>query len=149
MPHERTITVNRGATYNYEILERIEAGLVLQSTEIKSVRENHVNLSGGYAFPLNGELWLQNCHIAPYPAASWENHEPRRPRKLLLRRGQMRRFCTAALQKGFTIVPLKLYIAGHYAKVELGIGRGRKRHDKRQVLRDRERRKEARDAERR
>ena len=79
----KNIAVNRRATYDYEILDRVEAGLILKSTEIKSIRANRVNLSGAYAYPMNGELWLQNCHIAPYTSAVRENHEPLRPRKLL------------------------------------------------------------------
>tara|TARA_Y100001001_G_scaffold148950_1_gene158332 strand:+ start:572 stop:1021 length:450 start_codon:yes stop_codon:yes gene_type:complete len=149
MAKSRDIAVNRRATYDYEILERIEAGLVLLSSEIKSIRDNRVNLSGAYAFPQNGELWLQNCHIAPYPSAFRDNHEPLRPRKLLLKKEQLRRFSEVAKQKGYTIVPLKIYISGHYAKIQLGVGQGKKRYDKRRALADRDRRREARDAERR
>tara|TARA_B100000745_G_C20121095_1_gene383836 strand:- start:534 stop:983 length:450 start_codon:yes stop_codon:yes gene_type:complete len=149
MAKSRDIAVNRRATYDYEILERIEAGLVLLSSEIKSIRDNRVNLSGAYAFPQNGELWLQNCHIAPYPSAVRDNHEPLRPRKLLLKKEQLRRFSEVAKQKGYTIVPLKIYISGHYAKIQLGVGQGKKRYDKRRALADRDRRREARDAERR
>ena len=149
MAKSRDIAVNRRATYDYEILERIEAGLVLLSSEIKSIRDNRVNLSGAYAFPQNGELWLQNCHIAPYPSAVRDNHEPLRPRKLLLKKEQIRRFSDVAKQKGYTIVPLKIYISGHYAKIQLGVGQGKKRYDKRRALADRDRRREARDAERR
>ena len=149
MAKSRDIAVNRRATYDYEILERIEAGLVLLSSEIKSLRDNRVNLSGAYAFPQNGELWLQNCHIAPYPSAVRDNHEPLRPRKLLLNKVQLRRFSEVAKQKGYTIVPLKIYISGHYAKIQLGVGQGKKRYDKRRALADRDRRREARDAERR
>ena len=145
----KNIAVNRRATYDYEILDRVEAGLILKATEIKSIRANRVNLSGAYAYPMNGELWLQNCHIAPYPSAVRENHEPLRPRKLLLRKEQIRRFAQAAQQKGNTLVPLKLYISGHYAKIELGIGIGRKRHDKRRTIEERDRRREAKEAERR
>ena len=149
MSKSRDIAVNRRATYDYEILERIEAGLVLLSSEIKSIRDNRVNLSGAYAFPQNGELWLQNCHIAPYPSAFRDNHEPLRPRKLLLKKEQIRRFSDVAKQKGYTIVPLKIYISGHYAKIQLGVGQGKKRYDKRRAIADRDRRREARDAERR
>ena len=145
----KNIAVNRRATYDYEILDRVEAGLILKATEIKSIRANRVNLSGAYAYPMNGELWLQNCHIAPYPSAVRENHEPLRPRKLLLRKEQIRRFTQAAQQKGHTIVPLRLYISSHYAKIELGIGIGRKRHDKRRIIEERDRRREAKEAERR
>ena len=149
MTKSRDIAVNRRATYDYEILERVEAGLVLMSSEIKSIRDNRVNLSGAYAFPQNGELWLQNCHIAPYPSAVRDNHEPLRPRKLLLRKDQLRRLSETAKQKGYTIVPLKIYISGHYAKIQLGVGRVKKRFDKRRAVAERDRRREAREAERR
>ena len=149
MTKSRDIAVNRRATYDYEILERLEAGLVLMSSEIKSIRDNRVNLSGAYAFPQNGELWLQNCHIAPYPSAVRDNHEPLRPRKLLLRKDQLRRLSETAKQKGYTIVPLKIYISGHYANIQLGVGRGKKRFDKRRAVAERDRRREAREAERR
>ena len=149
MTKSRDIAVNRRATYDYEILERLEAGLVLMSSEIKSIRDNRVNLSGAYAFPQNGELWLQNCHIAPYPSAVRDNHEPLRPRKLLLRKDQLRRLSETAKQKGYTIVPLKIYISGHYAKIQLGVGRVKMRFDKRRAVAERDRRREAREAERR
>ena len=149
MAHGKTISVNRRASYDYEILDRIEAGLVLLATEIKSIRDNRVNLAGSYAYPTNGELWLQNAHIAPYPSAVRDNREPLRPRKLLLRKDQLRRFSQAAQQKGHTLVPLRLYLYGHFAKIELGIGVGRRRHDKRRAIQDRDRRREVKEAERR
>ena len=149
MAHGKTISVNRRASYDYEILDKVEAGLVLLATEIKSIRDNRVNLAGSYAFPMNGELWLQNSHIAPYPSAVRDNHDPLRPRKLLLRKDQLRRFSQAAQQKGHTLVPLRLYLSGHFAKVELGIGIGRRRHDKRRAIQDRDRRREVKEAERR
>ena len=118
------IASNRRANYDYEILETVEAGLVLQSSEIKSIRDNRVNLAGSYAFPSNGEMWLHNAHIAQYPYSRGENHHPLRSRKLLLKKQELRKYTSAAQQKGFSIVPLKLYISGHYAKITIGIGRG-------------------------
>ena len=144
----KVITVNRRATFDYEILERFEAGLVLLSSEIKSIRANRVNLAGAFAHPnKDGGLWLHNCHIAPYAEATRNNHEPTRPRKLLLHKKELRDLARVALQKGHTVVPLKIYISGHYAKIELGIGRGKKRYDKRRSIKDKERLRDARNAE--
>ena len=112
MTPSKIITVNRRATYDYEILKRFEAGLVLQSSEIKSIRENKVNLSGSFAHPRLDGLWLHNCHISPYVDATRNNHDPLRPRKLLLHKKELRELSKAALQKGNTVVPLKIYISG-------------------------------------
>ncbi len=135
---DRSIALNRRALHNYEILERHEAGLVLTGSEIKSVRSGRVDLADGYAKPENGELWLVNIHIAPYGAASTYNHEPRRPRKLLLHRAQIAELTSAVSQKGLTLVALRLYIKNHVAKVELGLGRGKRQYDKRRAIIERE-----------
>ena len=140
------IASNRRANYDYEILETVEAGLVLQSSEIKSIRDNRVNLAGSYAFPSNGEMWLHNAHIAQYPYSRGENHHPLRSRKLLLKKQELRKYTSAAQQKGFSIVPLKLYISGHYAKITIGIGRGKRRYDKRKAIIEKERSREAKEA---
>jgi len=140
------IASNRKANYDYEILETVEAGLVLQSSEIKSIRDNRVNLAGSYAFPSNGEMWLHNAHIAQYPYSRGENHHPLRSRKLLLKKQELRKYTSAAQQKGFSIVPLKLYISGHYAKITIGIGRGKRRYDKRKAIMEKERSREAKEA---
>ena len=140
------IASNRRANYDYEILETVEAGLVLQSSEIKSIRDNRVNLAGSYAFPSNGEMWLHNAHIAQYPYPRGENHHPLRSRKLLLKKQELRKYTSAAQQKGFSIVPLKLYISGHYAKITIGIGRGKRRYDKRKAIMEKERSREAKEA---
>ena len=140
------IASNRRANYDYEILETVEAGLVLQSSEIKSIRDNRVNLAGSYAFPSNGEMWLHNAHIAQYPYSRGENHHPLRSRKLLLKKQELRKYTSAAQQKGFSIVPLKLYISGHYAKITIGIGRGKRRYDKRKAIMEKERSREAKEA---
>ena len=140
------IASNRRANYDYEILETVEAGLVLQSSEIKSIRDNRVNLAGAYAFPSNGEMWLHNAHIAQYPYSRGENHHPLRSRKLLLKKQELRKYTSAAQQKGFSIVPLKLYISGHYAKITIGIGRGKRRYDKRKAIMEKERSREAKEA---
>lgn len=135
---DRSIALNRRALHNYEILEKHEAGLVLTGSEIKSVRSGRVDLADGYARPENGELWLVNVHIAPYGAASIYNHEPRRPRKLLLHKAQIEELTAAVAQKGLTLVALRLYIKNHVAKVELGLGRGKRQYDKRQSIIERE-----------
>ncbi len=137
-PNNRTITFNRQATFNYEILDRFEAGLALTGTEIKSIRAGKVDLRDAYARPQNGELWLLNSHIAQYDPASIFNHEPRRPRKLLLHKEEIARLNDEVSQKGLTIVALRLYIRNHVAKVELGLARGKRQFDKRRAIRDRE-----------
>lgn len=142
----QTIVTNRRARYNYEITDTVEAGLVLTGTEIKAIREGRVNLSDAYAKPENGELWLVNAHIAQYSAGSLNNHEPTRPRKLLLHKNQLIEFSRQVSERGLTLVPLKLYIRRHVAKVELGVGRGRKLYDKRRVLVEKYREQEAKEA---
>jgi SsrA-binding protein len=149
-PQIKTIVTNRRARFDYEILETYEAGLALKGTEIKSVREGRVNLGDAYARPESGELWLVNCHISQYSAAGSRNsHDPMRPRKLLLHRDQIESITRQVAEKGLTVVPLRVYIKGQRAKVELGVARGRRRYDKRQVIIDRERGREAREAVRR
>jgi SsrA-binding protein len=128
------ITVNRKARHDYHILENFEAGIVLKGSEIKSIRAGKVNLSDAYARPENGELWLYNSHIASYDAASYNTHEPIRPRKLLLHRKEIDGLTSKVVQKGLTLVPLKLYIKHGVAKVELGVARGKKVYDKRETI---------------
>jgi len=130
----KTITVNRKAYHDYHIEESVEAGLVLTGTEIKSIRAGRVNLRDAYARSENGELWLLGAHIAQYPGGNRYNHEPKRPRKLLLHRKQIAELSGAVMRKGLTIVPLKLYLKNGIAKVELGVVRGKKVYDKREVL---------------
>ena len=130
----KTITVNRKAYHDYTILESLEAGIVLSGSEIKSIRAGRVNIRDAYARPDSGELWLVNAHIAAYEAASRFGHEPNRPRKLLLHRRQINELTALVSQKGLTLVPLKLYIKKGTAKLELGVGRGKKFHDKREVI---------------
>lgn len=137
-PNNRVITTNRQAFFNYEILDRFEAGLALTGTEIKSVRAGRVDLREAYARPLEGELWLLNAHIAQYDPASIYNHEPRRPRKLLMHKDEIANLADQVAQKGLTIVALRLYIKNHVAKVELGLARGKRQYDKRRAIRDRE-----------
>ncbi|OGN97221.1 MAG: SsrA-binding protein [Chloroflexi bacterium RBG_13_51_36] len=128
------ITVNRKAYHNYHIQENLEVGIVLKGSEIKSIREGKANLSDAYAKPENGELWLYNSHIASYDAASYNTHEPTRPRKLLLHRKEINTLAGKVTQKGLTLVPLKLYIKHGIAKVELGVAKGKKAYDKREAI---------------
>ena len=141
-----TITVNRRARYDYDILDTVEAGLALTGTEIKSIRGRRVSLSDSYARSRDGEMWLHNLHIDEYSPAARNNHDPKRPRKLLLRKNQIAELSRASDQRGLTLVPLRLYIRNHRAKIELGVARGKKRHDKRRALIEREREREARAA---
>ena len=128
------ITVNRKAYHDYHIQESFEAGIVLKGSEIKSIRAGKVNLSDAYARPENGELWLYNSHIASYDSASYNTHEPIRPRKLLLHRKEIDILASKVVQKGLTLVPLKLYIKHGVAKVELGVAKGKKVYDKREAI---------------
>ena len=133
-----TIAVNRRARHDYEVLDKYEAGMVLTGTEIKSIRGGKVDLRDAYARPEAGEMWLFNAHIAAYDPASINNHDPRRPRKLLLHREQIAELTAAVAQKGLTIVALRIYIRNHVAKVELGLARGKRQYDKRRAIIDRE-----------
>jgi SsrA-binding protein len=128
------ITVNRKAYHDYHIQESFEAGIVLKGSEIKSIRAGKVSLSDAYARPEKGELWLHNSHIASYDAASYNTHEPARPRKLLLHRKEIDVLTSRVVQKGLTLVPLKLYIKHGVAKLELGVARGKKLYDKREAI---------------
>ena len=134
----KLITLNRKALHDYDILEKVEAGLVLTGTEIKSIRAGRANLRDAYGRPERGELWLVNAHIAQYPQGVIYNHDPTRPRKLLLHSDQLADLVANVTQKGLTIVPLRLYIRNHVAKIELGLARGRRQYDKRKVIARRE-----------
>ena len=126
--------MNRRATYDYDILDTVEAGLVLTGTEIKSIRTGRVDLRGAYARELKRELWLEGMHLAPYEQGNIHNHEPKRPRKLLLHRNQIDNLAVAVSQKGHTIVPLRLYIKGRVAKVLLGLAKGKRQYSKKDAI---------------
>jgi SsrA-binding protein len=130
--------VNRKAYHDYLIEERVEAGIVLKGSEIKSIRAGKISLQDAYAKPENGELWLFNSHIASYDAASYNTHQPTRPRKLLLHKKEVDILTGRVKQRGLTLVPLKLYIKHGIAKIELGVGKGKKVHDKRETIMRRE-----------
>lgn len=138
MENSKTITLNRKVYHDYHILETMEAGIALKGTEIKSIREGRVNIRDAYAKPENGELWLLNAHIASYKAGSHFNHEPGRPRKLLLHRHQIDYLAGMVSRKGLTLVPLKLYIKKGIAKLELGVAKGKRAYDKRDAIARRE-----------
>ena len=136
--NRRNIAVSRRAFHDYEILERFEGGLVLTGAEIKSVRAGRVDLRDAYARPQDGELWLTNTYIGPYEPASTLNHDPRRPRKLLLHRDEIAKLTSTMAQRGLTVVALRIYIKNHVAKVELGLARGKHQYDKRRTIINRE-----------
>lgn len=130
----KVVATNRKARHEYTFDDAFEAGLVLMGSEIKSIRAGRVSLQEGYVQIENGEAWLVNVHIAPYDPASRQGHEPRRTRKLLLHRRQIDRLFSRAREKGFTIVPTKLYLKDGRAKVEIALARGKKLYDKREAL---------------
>ena len=142
----KTIATNRKAFFDYEILDRFEAGLVLTGTEIKSVRAGKVDLRDAYARVQNGELWLANAHIALYDAGSLYNHDPKRPRKLLMHREEIDKLRSIIAERGVTLVALSIFIKGHVAKVGLGLARGKRQYDKRRALMDKDMDREARRA---
>jgi len=131
-----TIAQNRKARHDYEILSRFEAGIVLTGTEVKSVRNHNVQLLGSYARIKGGEVWLQEAHIAPYANAGYTSHNPTRDRKLLLHKKEIGKINELLGERGLTLVPLAMYFKRGKAKVELGVGRGLQRYDKRQKLKE-------------
>ena len=130
----KTVATNRKARFNYRVEDSVEAGIVLTGTEIKSVRAGKVSLNDAYVRPEKGELWLLNAHIARYEAGSYMSHEPIRPRKLLLHRREIAVLTSKVMEKGLTLVPLRLYIKGNRAKVEVALARGKKLYDKRESI---------------
>ena len=136
------VATNRQASFRYEFLDKLEAGIQLQGTEVKSVREGGVQLKDAYAAVRDGEVWLHNAHIAPYAPASRENHEPERPRKLLLHRREIDRLIGTTQEKGLTLVPTRMYFKGPRAKVEIAVARGKDVGDKRRAIKDREQKRE-------
>ena len=145
----KTVATNRKAYHNYFIHDSLEAGIVLTGSEIKSIRAGRVNLRDAYVRPQEGELWLLNAHVARYDASSYLNHEPTRPRKLLLHGKQINNLISKVKEKGLTLVPLKLYIKGNLAKVEIALAKGKRLHDKRESITRREVEREIRSATRR
>ena len=141
MAPERDIARNRQASHRYNLLEKWECGIVLTGTEVKSCRAGRVQLKDGYASVDDGEVWLQNVHIAPYDPAR-DNHDPERPRKLLMRRREIERLIGKTAEKGLTLVPTRMYFKGKHAKVEIALARGKRRYEKRQAIAKREAQRE-------
>ena len=136
------IATNRQAAYRYNLLERIECGIVLTGTEVKSLRQGTATIKDGYADVRDGELWLHNVHIPPYAPASRENHEPERDRKLLVHRRELERLIGKTKERGLTIVPTRIYFRGPRAKVEIALARGKDVRDKRETIRARDTQRE-------
>src|SRR5215211_5855482 len=140
-PPDRDIARNRQASHRYNLLEKWECGIVLTGTEVKSCRAGRVQLKDGYASVDDGEVWLQNVHIAPYDPAR-DNHDPERPRKLLMHRREIERLIGKTAEKGLTLVPTRVYFKGPRAKVELALARGKEQRDKRRTIKERDQRRE-------
>lgn len=140
---EKLVTVNRKAYHDYQIEEELEAGIALTGTEIKSIRAGRVNLRDAYARIENGELWLIGCHVSPYQqAGNFFNHEPDRPRKLLVHRQELNYLREKVQAKGYTLVPLRMALRNGRAKVDIGLGRGKKLYDKRDAMAERDARRD-------
>ena len=140
--NDRSIATNRRARHEFEILETVEAGLVLRGTEVKSLRDSQVTFKDAYATIRTDEAWLRGCHINPYRHGTDANHDPERDRKLLLHRREINRLNGKIAERGLTLIPLRLYLKGGRVKLELGLARGRKTHDKRSAIKEREVRRE-------
>lgn len=133
---------NRKARHDYKIEETFEAGVALKGTEVKSIRDGKASLNEAFAYMLNGELWLKNMYVKPYKFGTYNNHDERRDRKLLLKRSEIREIDKYINQKGYTLVPLKLYFKRGYAKILVGLGRGKKSYDKREDIKEKDMRRE-------
>jgi SsrA-binding protein len=143
MSNIKVVATNRKASHDYHLEDRYEAGLVLKGTEIKSIRAGRVSLSDGYVQHRDGELWLLNVHIAPYePAGKYYGHEPRRTRKLLLHRYEIDRIISGIEKRGYTIIPLRMFLRRGLAKVEIALARGKRKYDKRQAIAKRDSQRE-------
>ena len=136
------MATNRRARHKFEFVEIMEAGIQLLGSEVKSLREGKAQLADSYAVVQGGEVWLRNLHISPYAPASTQNHDPDRPRKLLLKRGEIERLIGKTQQRGLTLVPSRIYFKGRHAKVELALARGREGRDRRREIAERDTRRE-------
>ena len=140
--NNRSLATNRRARHEYDILETVEAGLVLRGTEVKSLRDSQVTFKDAYATIRNNEAWLRGCHINPYSHGTDANHDPDRDRKLLLHKREINRLGGKIAERGLTLIPLRLYLKAGRVKLEIGLARGRKTHDKRSAIKEREVRRE-------
>lgn len=136
--HIKIVTQNKKARFDYTIVESYEAGMVLLGTEVKSIRNGKINLSDSYADFRGGELFLMNCNISQYPYSHHENHDPLRVRKLLMKKKEMKRLSGKVIERGFTLVPLKVYLKRGYVKIEIGLAKGKKAFDKRETIKKRD-----------
>jgi len=136
------VATNRQASFRYHLLERWECGIQLQGSEVKSIRQGGVQLKDAYAELRDGEVWLQNMYVAPYKPAAQDNHEPERPRKLLMHRREIERLIGKTAEKGLTLVPTRVYFKGPRAKVELALAKGKEQKDKRRSIKEREQKRE-------
>ena len=134
MSEEKTVVTNRKARHEYEILDQVEAGLVLLGSEVKSLRSGRANLADSYARVIKGEVWVIGMHISTYQEATSQNHDPLRDRKLLLHRSEIKKLTRRVNEKGFTLIPLRLYFRKNIAKLELGIVRGKRQYDKKVAI---------------
>jgi SsrA-binding protein len=141
-PHIKIVCQNKKARYDYDIIEVIEAGMVLVGTEVKSLREGRANLKDSYARIKNGELYLVQAHISPYTHTHYDNHDPERVRKLLVHKRELKRLTGKTQEKGLTLVPLKIYFKEGKAKVELALASGKKSYDKRETLKRKDQKRE-------
>jgi SsrA-binding protein len=140
---EKIVCVNKKARYEYEILETLEGGLALTGTEVKSLRAGQASITEGYAVINGNEAWLVDCQIQPYAFGNLNNHEPKRKRKILLHRREIAKLTGKIKEKGLSLIPLKIYFKNGLAKVEIGVGRGKKLHDKRDAIKSRDTQREA------
>jgi len=134
----KVVVTNRKAFHEYNVIETVEAGIALTGSEIKSVRAGRVSLGDAYVKSEGKQMWLYNAHVARYDAASYMGHDPVRPRRLLLHRKEIMNFTSQSVQKGFTLIPLRLYIKDSYAKLEIALAKGKRQFDKREVIAERE-----------
>lgn len=141
-PASGDVATNRRARHKFEAVEKMEAGVVLQGSEVKSLRNGKAQMTDAYAVVDRGEVWLRNLHIPPYEPASRENHEPERPRKLLLHKAEIERLIGKTAEKGLTLIPIRIYFKGSRAKVELALARGKEGRDRRREIADRDVRRE-------
>lgn len=142
MSGKKIICVNKKASHSYFIEDKFEAGLVLQGTEVKALRNGRANLKESYAKVTNGEVFLHQCHISPYTHGNRQNHDPIRPRKLLLHKQEIRKLIGKVTERGYTLVPIRLYFSRGKAKLEFGLGKGKKLHDKRHSLKEKDAKRE-------
>ena len=139
---EKVVVKNRKARYEYEIIDSVEAGLVLVGSEVKSIRSARVNLSDSYGRVIKGEIWIIGMHISPYMEATTQNHDPLRERKLLLHRNEIKKLARRVQEKGYTLIPLRLYFKNNRAKLELGVARGKRQYDKKVSIAEKDAKRE-------